>query len=216
MSGKVIKSVAPEAGEKRSPPRGAVVNAEEFDARQGARGIIDEANRKAQEIIESAQAAKEAAVFKARQDARAEVLAQSSTEIAKAKMQAGQVLAAATNDILELAQSVAAKIIGRDLQRDPAVLLEICANAIENVRTAKAMVLRVHPNDGALLREQRPKLMELLGRTLDIAIRDDADVEPGGCVIQTEFGTVDGQLKTQFEMLKTVLTPDAIKKDGSR
>lgn len=91
--------------------------------------------------------------------------------------------------------------------------LEICAAAIQSARAAKSMMIRVHPEDGKLLREKRPRLMELIGRAVDLGIRDDADVERGGCVIQTDFGTIDGQLKTQFEMLRNVLYPEGGKKE---
>ena len=39
-------------------------------------------------------------------------------------------------------------------------------------------------------------------------------MEAGGCVIQTEFGTIDAQLDTQFEMLAQVLIADTAKKEG--
>jgi type III secretion protein L len=128
-------------------------------------------------------------------------------------MQAGQVLAESEKDVLDLALKVAAKIVGRDLERDPELVIEIVASCTEAARSAKAMVLKVHPEDGKLLREKRPRLMELIGRAVDIAIRDDAEVERGGCVIQTEYGTIDGQIRTQFEMLRNVLMPAEGKKE---
>jgi type III secretion protein L len=57
--------------------------------------------------------------------------------------------------------------------------------------------------------------MELIGRTVDLAIKEDLEVAPVGCIVQTEFGTVDAQLPTQFEMLQNVLAPDPNqKKEG--
>ena len=44
--------------------------------------------------------------------------------------------------------------------------------------------------------------------------RLDQDVAAVGCIVQTEFGTVDAQLPTQFEMLQNVLLPDDGKKEG--
>jgi type III secretion protein L len=218
--GKVIKSDGGDGGlasisEKPllRAPRG-VLNAEEFEARNDAKRIIEEAMRKGEEIKAEAERFKQEVFAKARDEAKADVQARSSEELAKAKMQAGQFLQSCEQDIIDLALKVAAKIIGRDLERSPDVLLEICATAVESIRANKAMVLRVHPDDGKLLREKRPRLMELIGRTVDLSVRDDVDVERGGCIIQTEFGTSDGQLKTQFEMLRQLLTPDAGKKEA--
>jgi type III secretion protein L len=217
--GKVIKSGEggePHAGDKPilpPPRRGGVVNAEEFEAMTTAKQIIADAQKKAEEIKAEALRFKEEVFSKARDEAKADVQARAAEELARAKMQAGQIVADAEKDVLELALKMSAKIIGRDLEREPEVVLEICATAIEAARGSKAMVLKVHPDDGKVLREKRPRLMELIGRAVDIAIRDDAEVERGGCVIQTEYGTIDGQIRTQFEMLRNVLMPDTAKKE---
>lgn len=196
-----------------APRRASVLNAEEYDAHTTAKQIILDAQKKAEEIKAEALHYKEEVFAKARDEAKAEVQARAAEELARAKMQAGQLLTETQHDALDLALKIAAKIIGRDLERDPDVLTEICATAIENARSSKAMILRVHPDDGKLLREKRPRLMELIGRAVDLAIRDDADVERGGCIIQTEFGTIDGQIRTQFEMLRNVLMPADAKKE---
>ena len=67
--------------------------------------------------------------------------------------------------LVELALKMSAKIIGRDLERDPMVVAEIAATAIETARASKAMILRVNPKDGATLRGAKPKLI----RTFKIA-----------------------------------------------
>lgn len=190
-----------------------MLNAEEYDAHQTAKQIVLDAQRKAEEIKAEALRFKEEIFGKARDEAKADVQARSAEEIARAKMQAGQILADSEKDALELALKIAEKIVGRDLERDPSVLLEITANAIQNARAQKALILRVHPEDGKVLREKRPRLMELIGRTVDLAIRDDSDVERGGCIIQTEYGVIDGQIRTQFEMLRNVLIPDTARKE---
>jgi type III secretion protein L len=107
---------------------------------------------------------------------------------------------------------VAEKIIGTDLQRDPEVLLRICATAIETVRNARELVLRVNPADAALLRAKKAELLDLIGRMKDLAVKEDPAVRAGGCVIETDAGTIDAQLHIQLEMLEAVLLPDPAKK----
>lgn len=216
--GRVIKGDAADAVASADRPAGpaprrGVLNAEEYDAHQSAKGIIAEAMKKAEEIRTEALHYKEEVFAKAREDAKAEVQARSAEEIARAKMLAGQMLQDSEKEIIELALRVAERIIGADLQRDPDVLLQICTNAIQTTRAQKALTLRVHPEDGKILREKRPRLIEMIGRSLDLAVRDDADIARGGCVIQTEYGTIDGQIRTQFEMLRNVLLPDSAKKE---
>lgn len=213
--GKVIKSESSDLslGGEKGPRRAGVVNAEEYEARNVAKQIIAEAHKKAEEIKEEARLGKEQVFARARDEAIAEVKAQATEELARAKLQAGQVLAASEHDIVDLSLKIAAKIIGLDLERDPALVLEVAANVIQSIRAAKAMVLRVHPEDGKILRAKKPNLLELVGRSIDVGIRDDADVERGGCMVQTEFGVIDGQIRTQFEMLENVFLPKSAKKE---
>jgi type III secretion protein L len=212
----VIKSsgVPESASPAPARPRAGVVNAEVFEASQEAKRILEEARRAAAAIIDEAHQQKEKLLAEYRQLGREEGLAQMSSEIARAKLQAGEILKRTENDLLALSLRIAEKIVGHDLERQPDVIIDICANAIDSVRNAKQLTLRINPKDGGILRSKTPKLMELVGRSVDIAIRDDADVEPGGCIIQTEFGTVDAQLKTQLEMLRNVLISDTAKKEG--
>ncbi len=219
--GKVIKGdataepvVSTERPVLRAPPRAGVMNAEVFDARQSAQGILEEAQREKERILAEAQRERDEVLAKAREQGRQEGLAQASELILRAKMQAGEILANQEKDVIQLACKIAEKIIGRDLEREPELLMDMCANAIEQLRSAKSMVLRVHPKTAQVLRARKPELMELIGRAVDLAIREDPEVAPVGCIVQTEFGSVDAQLPTQFEMLQNVLLPDTARKEG--
>jgi len=215
MAMKVIKSdgSVPDAGAPALRPRG-VVDKEEFLAHEGAKQIIAKATQQAEEIISAARAQEQRIFEQAKAAGREEGRVEVSTELARAKQQAAMILKAAEQDIIALSLEIARKIIGRDLERDPQVVMEICANAIEGVRNARQLVLRVNPQDGAYLRQNRKAIMDLVARSVDIAFKDDPSVEPGGCVIQTEHGTIDAQLDTQFKMLAQVLIADTGKKEG--
>lgn len=218
--GKVIRSgepVSDGSGDRPastvSRPGRGVVDAAVFEAHQNAQGIVEAAQRKAQEILESAERQRARVHAEAKEAGRQEGLAQSTEVLLRAKMQAGEILTTSQQDILELAAKVAEKIIGRDLERDPEVLLEICATAIENVRNVRQMVLRVNPRDAGILRDNQKRLMDSIGRSIDMAVKEDAEVASGGCIVQTEFGTIDAQLPTQFAMLRNLLLGEPGKKE---
>lgn len=217
MLGRVIKGDASDALSEKPvlpPPRRAqVVNAEEFEAKTTARDIIAKAHEEADRIKSEAIRYKEEVAAKARDEAQADVQARATEELARAKLQAGQIVADSQKDVLELALMCANKILGRDLERQPELVLEIVANCTEAARSAKAMVIKVNPEDGKRIRASMPRLMELIGRSLDISVRDDSDVERGGCIIRTEYGTIDGQIRTQIDMLRNLLTPTEARKE---
>jgi len=219
--GKVIKgdgTVEPALTTERPalrPPRASVMNAEVFEARQGAQAILEDAQREKERILAEAQREREELLAKTREQGRQEGLAQATEILLRAKMQAGELLGNYEKDVIALALRIAEKIIGRSLEQDPELIVELCASAIDNLRSARAMVLRVHPKTAAVLRAKKPVLMELIGRAVDLAIKEDPEVVPVGCIVQTEFGTVDAQLPTQLEMLQNILLPDSNgRKDG--
>ena len=216
--GKVIKSEPGESslvgGDRPGVARRPVMNAEVYDAKQQANQIIAQAQQQAQEILAKAREERQEVLAQGREEGRQEGLKSLSELLVRAKMAANEMIRQTQPQALELALKIAEKSLGRDMERDPALLIDICANAIETVRTAKQVVVRVNPKAGALLRERKPELIQAIGRSVDIAIKDDADVEPMGCVIQTEFGTIDAQLTTQLQMLQNLLLPAEGRKEG--
>lgn len=217
--GKVIKgdSGADPAAEPKPvnrPRVGGVVNAEVFEAQQSAARIIEEAKRREVEILQNAKAMRDQLIAEAKEEGRQQGLAQVTELLVRAKLLQQQVISASEQEIVRLSLRVAEKIIGRDLERDPRTVAEIVANAVENVRNVRELTLRVNPHDARILREHKRHMMELIGRVKEIAIKEDADVSSGGCVIETEAGVIDAQLATQFEMLQRVLIADDGKKEG--
>ena len=218
--GKVIKGDGRDAAVAErpalAPPRRAgVLNAEEYEAHQTAKQIIADAQKKAEEIKAEALRFKEEVFAKARDEAKADVQAAPGRGD-RPRQDAGRADDRRTprRTCSSWRSKIAEKIIGRTWSATPTCSSTSSPTPFRTCARAKAMELRVHPEDGKILREKRPRLMELIGRAVDLAIRDDSEVERGGCIIQTEFGTIDGQLRTQFEMLRNVLIPDTCEEGG--
>jgi type III secretion protein L len=217
--GKVIKGEGAPEAERASrvmpkPARAGVVNAEVYEAHQTAQQIIAAAEQKAQELIAAAEEQAQGIRAQAAEAGRQEGLAQVTELCVRAKRLAPEVLERAEHEIVALALKVAEKLIGRDLERSPEVVVDLCANAVETVRNAHSIVMRVNPADAQILRDRKPRLMELIGRLKEITIKEDSDVQRWGCILETDAGVIDAQLSTQLEMLQNLLLVDSAKKEG--
>lgn len=208
--GKVIKAEG--AGEplegRPSAARGAVVSAGVYDAHQAAQALLEEARRECERLLHEARAERELLRVQAREQGRQEGLAQVSEQLLRAKLQAASLLQRSEGESVALALRIAERLLGHEVARSPELLVDLCATALAQLRSAQAVVLRVHPQAAAQLREHKPALLERLGRGVDVVLKEDPEVEPVGCIIQTEFGTLDAQLGTQLEMLERVLLPE--------
>jgi type III secretion protein L len=211
VMGKVIKAEG--TGELAEPrpvaARGGVVSAGLYDAHQAAQALLEEARRERERLLEAARAEREAVLAEAREQGRQEGLAQVSEQLVRAKLQAAAQLQRSEQASVALALRIAERLLGHEVARSPELLVDLCATALAQLRGAQAVVLRVHPQAAAQLRERKPALLERLGRGMDVVLEEDPDVNPVGCIIQTEFSTLDAQLDTQLQMLERVLLPDA-------
>ena len=182
-------------------PAGTVVSAAVFDARAEAQRILAEARAEADAL--RAQARDEG-LAAARETARAETtqtLVRLHAETARAR-------AAAADDVKRLAIRIAEKIVGRALTLDPDVIADICAQAVRGAAEQRQIVLRVHPDDLPALERARPRLRSEFLRAHDVTLRADPAVGRGGCIVDTEVGSIDARLETQLGALERALTGD--------
>lgn len=99
-------------------------------------------------------------------------------------------------EVVQLALSIARKILHREAQVDPLLLAGIVRVALEKIEGATGVVLRVHPHNAADWRR-------FLSLELDPAdlpqVVEDAAQNPDTCVLETAMGTavlgLDVQLK---------------------
>ena len=104
--------------------------------------------------------------------------------------------------IVSLAMTAIKKIIGKVLDEKPDTIVDIVATALKSVSQHHRISIFVNQNDLGLLEEQRPRLKSIFEhlQTLQIIARDD--VEPGGCVIETESGIINARLENQLKALE--------------
>lgn len=123
------------------------------------------------------------------EDLRAEARAELAVAIAGVERARMAVLADAEATIGALAIAVAERILGEALDVQPERVRTVVSEALERVRRAKHVRVRVHPSDAAQLVD------------LEVEIVEDASVTRGGCVVESELGEVDARLEVRLDAL---------------
>ncbi len=101
-------------------------------------------------------------------------------------------------DVLKLSLAVAEKIIRSRIAHDPMVTVNVAEAALRRVNGSSRVKVRVHPSLLLVMEEHKAQLMAVKGID-EIEFVEDAQVEPGGCLIETDFGRVDGRLSSRLE-----------------
>ncbi len=180
------------------------ITAEVYEAAEGARDILSAAQAEAQRVRSEAEAERERVRAAAIEAGRQEGLAQMTRLVALAAEERDRFLEASERELLRLSVYVAEKILRREVARDTPVVL-IAAGALEEARQRRVVLLRFHPDDANTLRAAERRLAAILRRAPAIGFREDPAVSRGGVVIETEAGTIDAQLETQLEALRSAL-----------
>jgi flagellar assembly protein FliH len=105
--------------------------------------------------------------------------------------------------MVELALTLARRIVQKELDADPAQLLAMMRTAIDRLGDDTKMVVRLNPVDYAAAGGEN---MPQLGTSVTVVA--DPKVEHGGCRIESELGTLDAGLDAQIQELGRGLLGD--------
>ena len=109
-------------------------------------------------------------------------------------------------DILEISIDIAKKIIKKEVESDPQVLIETIMDVLKTVSKNEPKInIRVKPQAAAFIKDTLPTETYRYGIDANINIISDPSVEDGGCIFQTNNGIVDASVDTQLEIIKKAL-----------
>jgi flagellar assembly protein FliH len=126
----------------------------------------------------------------------------------------GEIFAAARDDVLDLALAIGARIARRQVEGDPTVVREHVAEAIAMISVPGRVSVGINPADRTLVESVLESLCARLGESSQVELRDDPEVERGGCMVTTARGRIDATLDKQIERITDALvsgTPPARK-----
>ena len=126
-----------------------------------------------------------------------------------------QILSDSQKDIAKMALAVAEKVLHKEIMMDPNTVISVVKNALGKVSFKKQFTVHVNPLDLEVLKSAGDQVRAALDGYESLKFKASPQVEPGGCVVQTESGSVDARVDRQFmEISDTVL--NALEQDEVR
>ena len=106
------------------------------------------------------------------------------------------------SEIIKLILTVSSKMVGEEIGNNGKdVIKYVVKEALSHVSGKKIVAVRLSPDDAKkinLLEEM--KLVDP-----NIKILEDGTITSGGCIIETDFGSVDCQIETRWEEIRKTL-----------
>lgn len=177
------------------------------DRRRGFRRIDD--RNLISRAREEAQNIKEAAAKEGYQEglmqAKADIadVKNAITSFAGAKQEVFEYIAP---DILEISVEIAQKIIKKELQQDPTIILDNIMEILKGLSKEETKItLRVNPAQVSLLKSEIPNVMWTVGLDAKVLIVPDESIMEGGCMVTTTNGVIDATIETQLAVISEAL-----------
>ncbi len=99
-------------------------------------------------------------------------------------------------EVVHLALSIAGKILHREAQVDPMLVAALVRMALTQLKDGSAVTVRVQPGEAGPWREY---FAAGPAQTLQVSVVEDAELDPGGCMLETELGSANFSLDAQLK-----------------
>lgn len=106
---------------------------------------------------------------------------------------------------VRLAAAIAQRIVRQRLDLDPERSLEMIRNALQLAAGVPHILLKVHPDDAALLGDHAEATVQSLAVCGRAEVVADAALTRGSCVIETRHGAIDGRVETLLDRIVSEL-----------
>ena len=113
------------------------------------------------------------------------------------------------NEMIEMITGLTKKILQHEIETKEDSVKQMLLLAINSVIDKENMVIQIHPSDKTHAESFYPELKNLYKDIKNVTFEEHSGIEKGGCVITTNFGTIDArvdQLENQIDQILK-LTP---------
>ena len=186
-------------------------------AEDEAEKIIAEANEKAGKIEADSLAAFEnerkdaeergrlagrEAGFTEGKDEVARLVQRTQTILERAQDKRADILAESEQQIIDLVLLISRKVIKIISENQRNVVISNVVQALRKVKGRGNILKKVNMLDVKLTTEHKKEFIEMVEGAKSVQIIEDTSVDPGGCVIETEFGEIDARISSQLAELE--------------
>lgn len=190
---------------------------EKQGAQDEAKGILDEAKQTADKQLEALREERERALAEARnlgkeegreegyQDGKAEVerlVEQLHSIINAAIAKRTEIIEESETQLVNLVLLIAKKVVKVISENQKNVVVNNVIQALRKLKTRGAVAIRVNLADVKLASEHVKDFVRMVENVRSVTVLEDSTVDPGGCIIETDFGQIDARISSQLHEIE--------------
>ena len=170
-------------------------------ARENAQRLLQETEDKIEEIKENAY---QEGIQKAKEEAE-EILKSATVYLDESRNWRKKIFKDAEGDVINMIQDIARKIFGEGFNLNAEQIEQVVIRAISEANRLGGLRVYLHPDDHDKLYTLWQD-SELTVNGQKIQLVKSQNINPGGCFIEGEFGSVDSRIDVQLELIQNEIS----------
>lgn len=193
------------------PNEGGVLNKKSIAAKKEAEAIVTRAQKEsekirkeAEELLTQVNAELEKSKKVGYEEGHEEGLQTVAEKVIAFEKMKEEFYNEAEEKIIKLVMMISEKVIGKIVQDSKEAIKSVVRQALESA-LGERILIRLSPEDYKIIKSAESEFSEMLDRTKRINFKEDESISQGGCLVETEVGTIDARLETQLEAIRKAL-----------
>ncbi|MBN2652347.1 MAG: flagellar assembly protein FliH [Spirochaetales bacterium] len=108
-------------------------------------------------------------------------------------------------EIIDLVLQMTGKIVKTISETQKGVVIENIRAALKKLKSKTNIVIRVNTNDLGLTKEHAEEFIDSIENVKNVSVVEDALVDIGGCIIETDHGEIDARIKSQLRQMEKAI-----------
>jgi flagellar assembly protein FliH len=113
-----------------------------------------------------------------------------------------EIIEESEEQIVRIILLMARKVVKHITAKDQEVVIQNIKASLDRVQGKEQIVIRVNSSDLEMTTEHKEEFIAMIEDLKYIKILEDGRVDRGGCIIETDFGSVDARIASQLEELE--------------
>jgi flagellar assembly protein FliH len=176
------------------------------NAKEQANMIIQDAKSQAAEVMESARS-------KGEEDGWEEGFSRGEEEVNRLITRLNRILSSTIqkrNEVLEEAESqivdiivaIARKVVKTITETHKNIIIEQVKDSIQKLKGRAEITIRINVEDLMMTTKHKKDFIQMVEGIENVKILEDNSVDKGGCIITTDFGSIDARISSQLSELE--------------
>lgn len=176
------------------------------EAEAEAARIIDQAQLRAKQIEQEAfdrgrRDGEEAGITEGKAEVQ-RVIDRFHIVLSKAIERRNEIIEESESQVVSLVLSIAKKVVKVISENQRNVVINNVMQSLQKLRAKSDVIIRVNLADLSIATKHKEDIVRMAERVRNITIAEDTTVDPGGCIIETDFGEIDARITSQLREIE--------------